>query len=99
MTQEAQSLDRARERVLDRMETGRRLVRFGTGAAALLEVAMLIACIVLVDWSDRTQVLLFLIFILSYFILVLGMVALAGHVTSATGRILAVLDPHTDERS
>ena len=99
MTQETQSLDNARERVLDRMETGRRLVRFGTSAAALLEVAMLIACIVLVDWNDRTQILLFLIFILSYFILVMGMVALAGHVTSATGRILAALDPHADEPS
>ena len=80
------------------METGRRLVRFAF-ARGLLEVAMLIACIVLVDWNDRTQILLFLIFILSYFILVLGMVALAGHVTSATGRILAALDPHADERS
>ena len=99
MTQETQSLDNARERVLDRMETGRRLVRFGTSAAALLEVAMLIACIVLVDWNDRTQILLFLIFILSYFILVMGMVALAGHVTSATGRILAALDPHANEQS
>ena len=99
MTIETQSLDHARARVLDRMETGRRLVRFGTSAAALLEVAMLIACIVLVDWNDRTQILLFLIFILSYFILVMGMVALAGHVTSATARILAALDPHADERS
>lgn len=99
MTQETQSLDSARERVLDRMEAGRRLVRFGMGAAALLEVAMLIACIVLVDWSDRTQILLFLIFILSYFILAIGMLALAGHVTHATGRILAALDPHSDERS
>lgn len=85
-------LDKARESVLDRMETGQKLVRIGTGAAALLELAMLAACILLVDWGDRTQVLLFLIFILSYFILVLGMIALAGHVTSATARILAVLD-------
>ena len=99
MTQETPSLDSARKRVLDRMETGRRLVRVGTGAAALLEAAMLIVCIILVDWNDRTQILLFLIFILSYFILVMGMVALAGHVTSATGRILAALDPHADEQS
>lgn len=85
-------LDRAREGVLDRMETGERLMRFGMGAAALLELAMLAACILLVDWGNREQVLLFVIFLLSYFILVLGMLALAGHVTSATGRILAVLD-------
>ncbi len=94
MTTESQRLDKARGHVLDRMEAGRRLMSFGMGAAALLELAMLAACIVLVDWGDRTQVLLFLIFILSYFILVLGMLALAGHVTAATGRILAALDPH-----
>lgn len=85
-------LDTIREGVLDRMEAGQRLVRIGLGTAALLELAMLAACVLLVDWSDRTQVLLFVIFILSYFILVLGMLALAGHVTSATGRILAALD-------
>ncbi len=99
MTIESQRLDEARGHVLDRMETGRRLVAYGTGAAALLEVAMLAACIMLVDWGDRTQILLFLIFILSYFILMLGLVALAGHVTSATARILAALDPRLDEPS
>lgn len=99
MTTDLKSLDQARERVLDRMDSGRRLIQLVTGAAALLEGALLIACILLVDWSDRTQILLFVIFILSYFILVLGMLALAGHVTSSTGRILAALDPHANERS
>ena len=99
MTTESQRLDKARGRVLDSMEAGRRMVSYGTGAAALLEVAMLVACIMLVDWGDRTQVLLFVIFILSYFIIVLGMLALAGHVTSATARILAVLDSRSDEAS
>lgn len=92
MTREQDRLDTIREGVLDRMETGRRLVRVGAGAAALLELAMLATCILLVDWSDRTQVLLFMIFILSYFIIMLGMLMLAGHVTSATARILAALE-------
>lgn len=91
MTIESDRLDGIREGVLDRMESGQRLVRFGLGAAALLEAAMLVACILLVDWGDRTQVLLFVIFILSYFIVMLGMVTLAAHVTHATGRILAAL--------
>ena len=85
-------LDRMREGVLDRMESSQRLVRFGLGAAALLEAAMLIACILLVDWGDRTQLLLFVIFILSYFIIMLGMVTLAAHVTNVAGRILAALE-------
>ena len=92
MTIQHERLDTIREGVLDRMETGQRLVRFGLAAAALLELAMLAACILLVDWSDRTQVLLFVIFILSYFIIMLGMVTLAAHVTTAAGRILAALD-------
>ncbi|WP_310468975.1 hypothetical protein [Sphingomonas sp.] len=98
MAQDQAALDAARGRVLDTMESGRRLTNFVTGAAALLEIALLIACILLVDWGDRTQVLLFVIFILSYFIIMLGMLGLAGHVTSATARILAALDPHGDER-
>ncbi len=92
MRSEQQRLDQATESVLERMETGRRLMRIGIGAASLLELAMLAACVLLVDWGDRQQVLLFLIFLLSYFILVLGMLALAGHITSATARILAVLE-------
>lgn len=92
MNTDMDRLDKARESVLDRMETGQKLIRFGTGAAAVLELAMLAACIYLVDWGEPEQVLLFLIFVLSYFILVLGMLALAGHVTSSTARILAVLE-------
>ena len=92
MTSERDRLDGIREGVLDRMDSAQRVVRFGLGAAALLEAAMLSACILLVDWGDRTQVLLFVIFVLSYFIVMLGMVTLAGHVTTSTGRILAALD-------
>lgn len=92
MGKEQERLDRMREGVLDRMEAGQRFVRFVLGVAALLEAAMLIACILLVDWSDRTQVLLFVIFILSYGIIALGMLTLGAHVTNATARILAALD-------
>ena len=92
MASESDRFDSIREGVLDRMESAQRLMRFAAGAAALLELAMLAACILLVDWSDRTQVLLFVIFILSYFIVMLGMVMLGGHVTSSTARVLAALD-------
>lgn len=92
-------LDEARGRVLDRMESGQRLINVAIGAAGMLEIAMLAVCILLVDWGDRTQVLLFLIFILSYFILVLGMLALAGHVSRSTGRLLAVLELQLGKQS
>jgi hypothetical protein len=92
MASEHERLDRMREGVLDRMEAGERLIRFILGAAALLEAIMLIACILLVDWGDRTQVLLFLIFVLSYFIIMLGMVTLGAHVSNSAARILAALE-------
>ena len=92
MASEHERLESMREGVLDRMEAGQRLLRLFLGAAALLEAAMLVACILLVDWGDRTQVLLFVIFILSYFIVMLGMVSLGAHVTNATARILAALE-------
>ncbi|WP_166039484.1 hypothetical protein [Sphingosinicella sp. YJ22] len=91
-------LDQARGHVLDRMESGDRMFNVAMSAGAVLELAMLAACILLVDWGDRTQVLLFVIFILSYFILVLCMVALAGHVTRSTARVLAVIEALRDER-
>lgn len=85
-------LDRAGQGVLDRMEAGRKTLRIAIGAASLLEVAMLVACILLVDWRDRQQVLILVIFLLSYLIVILGMVGLAGHVTASTARILKVLE-------
>lgn len=92
MENEQGRLDRARAGVLDRMEAGRKTLRIAAAAAALLEVGMLVACVLLVDWHDRQQVLLFVIFLLSYFIIMLGMVSLAGHVTASTARILHVME-------
>ena len=96
MTIDTQRLDDARLRVLDRMEAGRRLVRLGTGAAALLEAAMLVACIVLVDWQDRIRSCLP---DLSQFLSSSWGCCAAGHVTAATARILAALDARADEGS
>jgi hypothetical protein len=92
-------LDRVRGQVLDRMESGQRLINVALGGATVLELGMLVACILLIDWNNRTQVLLFLIFILSYFIIVLCMLALAGHVTRSTARVLAVLQAQMSKES
>jgi hypothetical protein len=99
MANASDRLDMARGQVLDRMESAQRLINLAAGAAAMLELAMLAACVLLVDWNDRTQALLFLIFILSYFILVLCMLALAGHVSRSTARVLAVLEAQKEARS
>ncbi len=91
-------LDKVRGKVLDQMEAGRKTMNVGFAAATVMELALLAACVVLVDWSDRTQVLLLVIFILSYGMLAMGLVILAGHVTRSTGRVLAVLEAQRDER-
>lgn len=90
---ETERLDQARARVLDQMERGSRLVRLGMYGGASAEALLLAGALLLVDWSDRTQMLIFAMFVLSYTIIVLGLLALAGHVTRSTARILAALDP------
>lgn len=91
-------LDEARKSVLDQMEAGRRQVNIGFAIFAVLELALLVSCVLLVDWGDRTQVLLLVIFVLSYLMLANGFFILAGHVTRATGRVLAVLAAQQEER-
>lgn len=90
-------LDKARKGVLDQMEAGRKQVNFGFAIFAVLELALLVSCAFLVEWGDRTQVLLLVIFVLSYLMLANGFFILAGHVTRSTGRVLAVLEAQRDE--
>jgi hypothetical protein len=90
-------LDKARGKVLDQMEAGRKTMNLGFAVASLMELALLAACVMLVDWGDKTQVMLLVIFILSYGMLAMGLVILAGHVTRSTGRVLAVLEAQRDE--
>jgi len=91
-------LDKAREGVLDQMDAGNRQVKIGFAIFAVLELALLLACAFLVEWGDSTQVMLLVIFVLSYLMLANGFFILAGHVTRSTGRILAVLDAQRDEQ-
>lgn len=91
-------LDKARGSVLDQMEAGQKQVNIGFWIFAVLELALLISCALLVDWGDRTQVLLLVIFVLSYLMLANGFFILAGHMTRSTGRVLAVLAAQQEER-
>jgi hypothetical protein len=91
-------LDKARGKVLDQMDAGRRQVKLGFVIFSLLELALLVTCALLVDWGNATQVMLLVIFVISYLMLANGFFILAGHVTKCTGRILAVLEAQRDER-
>jgi formate-dependent nitrite reductase membrane component NrfD len=60
--------------------------------AAGVEALMLVIALRLIDWRDHTQVLIFVMSILGYTIVVLGLVALGAHVSRASARIVAVLE-------
>ena len=46
----------------------------------------------LIDWKDRTHVLLLVFSVLGYTIVLLGLAALGAHVSRASNRIVAVLE-------
>lgn len=88
----AKELDGIRQGVLARMERGERLVKIGIIGAVMVETGLLLFALLYMDWRDRGQVQLFIFAVMGYTIIVLGMVALAGHITRSIGRVLAALD-------
>ena len=88
----AKELDGIRQGVLARMERGERLVKIGIIGAVMVETGLLLFALLYMDWRDRDQVQLFIFAVMGYTIIVLGMVALAGHITRSIGRVLAALD-------
>lgn len=92
MTTSAQELDSIRRGVLDRMERGDRLVKGAIIAAAILEALLLIAAIRIADWSNPLDRLVFILSVLTYSVIACGLVALAGHISRSTGRVLIALE-------
>ncbi len=89
----AQNLDTVRQSVLDRMERSDKLMRGALIGAALVEALLLFVALRLLDWHDRVDRLLFVLFMLNYMVLSLGLIALAGHVSRSIGRVLLAMDP------
>ena len=85
-------LDTIRTSVLTRMERAERNMRLGIYGAALTELLLFVVAFRLVDMSNRLERLVFVLSILSYTIIVLGLVALGAHVTRTVGRLLAAVD-------
>jgi len=88
----APNLDAVRESVLTRMERADRTTRLAIYAGAAVELALFAVAIYMVDWHSRVERLLFLFSVLSYTIVVMAILALAGHVTRSVGRVLAAMD-------
>lgn len=79
--------------ILDRLDRQARLSRLALFGAVAVEGLLLVLVLLLTDWSDGGQRLLVVVGILGYTIVVLGLAALAAHVSRVGARIVAALDP------
>ena len=78
--------------VLDRIEQHSRHVRLAVLGAAAVEALLLVVCLTLIDWQNDLHVLLFLLSVLTYSVIALGLLALAAHVSRVGARVVAALD-------
>lgn len=85
-------LDDIRGRVLDRMERSATLTRIAIFSAVAVEGLLMIIALLLLDWRDDMQVLLFVFSVLGYTIIALGLAALGAHVSRVGARVVAALD-------
>jgi hypothetical protein len=82
-------LDTIREGVLDEMERSARRFRALLIGAALGESLLMALAVVLTDWKDPVQRLIFVTAIGTWTLLAIGLVVLAHYVTSGLARLAA----------
>jgi hypothetical protein len=88
----AKDLDNIRQSVLDRMERGDRLVKGAIIGAASVEGLLLAVALLIADWHNPLHRLVFILSILTYSVIACGLIALAGHISRSTGRVLIALE-------
>jgi hypothetical protein len=88
MTTQAQAARTA----LDRLERANRRVSMLVIAAAVVEFALLALVLVTIDFDDRLHRLVFLLAMLTYLTLALGLVAVGAHVSRVGERLLNALE-------
>jgi hypothetical protein len=88
----APTADDIRNGVLRRMERQATMVRTAVLGATAIETLMLGLALWLIDWHNRTHVLMFVMGVLGYTIVVLGLAALGAHVSRACNRVVAVIE-------
>jgi len=86
------NLDRVRATVMQRIDRAERNYRLAFFGAVALEGVFLVAFLLLADLHNRTHVLLLLGTVMSYSIIVLGLVALGAHVNRGFLRVLQAID-------
>ena len=86
------SVDDIREGGLRRMERQATMSRVAILGAVAIEALMLGLVLWLIDWRDRTHVVMFVMGVLGYTIVVLGLAALGAHVSRCCNRVVAVIE-------
>jgi hypothetical protein len=92
MTPNTTDLDAMRDSVLDRLERHTRNVRLALFGAATAEALLIGIAIVKLDFSNRFEVIVFVLFVLTYSIVGLGLMALGAHMSRIGDRVLAALE-------
>ena len=77
---------------LDRLERANRRVSMLVIAAAVVEFALLALVLVTIDFDDRLHRLVFLLAMMTYLTLALGLVAVGAHVSRVGERLLNALE-------
>jgi Kef-type K+ transport system membrane component KefB len=77
---------------LARLDRANRRVLQAIIAAAVVEAVLLMVVLVIIDFSDPVQRLVFLAAMLTYFTLGLGLVALGAHVSRTQERLLNAIE-------
>lgn len=85
-------LDAVRARVLDRVDAAERQFRWAFFGAVALEGLFLAVFLFVADFANRTHVLLLIGTVMSYSVIILGLLALGAHVNRSTLRILQAID-------
>lgn len=86
------NLDTVRATVMQRIDRAERNYRLAFFGAVVMEGAFLAAFLLLADLHNRTHVLLLLATVMSYSVIVLGLVALGAHVNRGFLRVLQAID-------
>ena len=85
------NIDAIRENVLAEMDASARRVRLLLLGAAMGEAALIALALVITDWKDPVQRLVFVMGFGTYTMLVVGLVTLGAYVSRSLSRIVTAL--------
>jgi hypothetical protein len=79
------------DNVLASVDRHAQTTRLAILGAAALEGLLLLFALWKLDWQNETHLILFILFVLTYTVIALGLVALGAHVSRVGARVVAAL--------